>query len=201
MFLSFLIVSTVSCGDKDIENSSVLSVQPESDNNDTDDSNVESYDDDKNDESSDVDVDNDESRDDDKNDDISDTDNDKSDDDSSVPDDVMTNKKMLRMINDAFGIYSDETFEDDLESAILWDLLPEETKLKPNDAVTPEFFITIVMRATGYVDQTASLDTVLECAAEYKVIETADISAVDLNDAQSIVDAANFAWLFPNANQ
>lgn len=209
MVLSFLIVSTVSCGDKDIESSSVVSVQSESDNNDIDNNNDESHDDDnKNDDSSAPD--NDESHDDDKNYESSEADvdsdksydeNDKSDDDSSISDDVMTNKKMLRMINDAFGVYSDETFEDDLESAILWDILPEETELEPNDTVTPEFFITIVMRATGYVDQTASLDTVLECAVEYKVIETADISAVDLNNAQSIVEAAQFAWLFPNYYQ
>lgn len=197
MFLSFLIVSTVSCGDKDIESSSVLSIQSESDNNDIDNNNDESHDDDSS------APDNDESHDDDKNYESSeaDSDNDKSNDDSSISDDVMTNKKMLRMINDAFGIYSDETFENDLDAAILWDLLPKETELEPNDTVTPEFFITTTMRATGYVDQTSSLDTVLECAAEYKVIETADISAVDLNDAQNIVEAAKFAWLFPDSNQ
>ncbi len=111
--------------------------------------------------------------------------------------DGMTNRQFLRLINDAFGIYSDESFEDDVKEAKLWNIIDADAEIDENGLVTPEFLISVTMIATGYVDNTALMNDILNCAVKYKVIEKADISSVEVNNAYEIVESAKHAWLYP----
>lgn len=113
----------------------------------------------------------------------------------------MTNQQFLRLVNDKFGFYSDESFEGDVEAAKLWNVIDDDLEIDADSSITPEFLISVVMKATNYVDENAEINAILDCAVQYKVIEKADISSVDVNKAEEIINAANNAWLYPNMYQ
>lgn len=112
--------------------------------------------------------------------------------------DVMTNGDLIRAINSAFGMAGEVSFEEHLETAKTWDVIDADAELDENAPVTAELLISAAMRATGFVDGTASLDEILECAVSRGVIESADISAVDVTKAGEIVEKACDAWLNPD---
>lgn len=114
---------------------------------------------------------------------------------------VMTNRDFLRLIINTFEIYSDESFEDDVEEAKFWNILDADAEIDENGLITPEFLISVSMIATGYIDNTASINEILNCAVKYEVIEKADISFVDVNNAKEIVKAAKQAYLYPDMYQ
>lgn len=111
---------------------------------------------------------------------------------------VITNKELLRMINDSFGMFSDKTFESDVQVAKDWDILDSDDVIEPDEPVTAEFLISVSMRATGFVNGQSSMQEIIDCAIEYNVIDSSDISAIDLSNAADIVEKAYNAWLNPH---
>lgn len=120
------------------------------------------------------------------------------DDISEETADTMTIGELVVKINDRFGMGVGATFEENLETVQAWDIVDTDTEYDENAPITAEFLISSAMRATGFVDGTSSLDEIMECAVGYGVIETADISAVDVSKADEIVEKAHDAWLNPN---
>lgn len=120
---------------------------------------------------------------------------------NGVQSDVMTNKEFLRLIINTFEIYSDESFEGDVEEAKFWNILDADSEIDENGLITPEFLISVSMIATGYIDNTASINEILNCAVKYEVIGKANISSVDVNNAKEIVEAAKHAYLYPDMYQ
>lgn len=112
--------------------------------------------------------------------------------------DTVTVGELIRNINDKFGMGVGATFEENLETVKAWDIVDADAEPDENAPVTAEFLISSAMRATGFVGGTSSLDEIMECAVSYGVIETADISSVDVADADEIVEKAYNAWLNPN---
>ena len=117
---------------------------------------------------------------------------------NEVQSDIMTNREFLRLIINTFEIYSDESFEGDVEEAKFWNILDADDEIDENGLITPEFLISVSMIATGYIDNTASINEILNCAVKYDVIEKADISSVDVNNAKEIVKAAKHAYIYPD---
>ena len=107
---------------------------------------------------------------------------------------VLTNAELLNMINKAFGMMTDNTFEGDCKTASDWDIIDADAEIQPDEEITPEFLISASMRATGFVTGSSSMDEILTCAAERGVILINDISAVDVKQASDIVDKAKYAW-------
>lgn len=126
------------------------------------------------------------------------TDEESKEDNSNTNTIGMTNRKFLRLVNDAFGFYSDESFENDVEVAKLWNIIDDDLEIDADTALTSEFLISVVMKATGYVEETSTIDEILDCAVQYKVIEKADISSVNVDDTEKIIESAKQAWLYPN---
>ncbi|MDE5771037.1 MAG: hypothetical protein K2I06_05325 [Ruminococcus sp.] len=120
---------------------------------------------------------------------------------NEVKSDIMTNREFLRLVIDTFEIYSDESFEDDVEKAKFWNILDVNAEIDENRLITPEFLISVSMIATGYIDNTASINEILNCAVKYEVIEKASILYVDINNAKEIVKAARHAYLYPDMYQ
>lgn len=112
--------------------------------------------------------------------------------------DTMTIGGLIVMINDKFGMGVGGTFEENLETAQVWDIVDADTEYDENAPITAEFLISSAMRATGFVDGTSSFDEIMECAVSSGVIETADISAVDVSKADEILEKAYDAWIHPN---
>ena len=107
---------------------------------------------------------------------------------------ILTNAELLNMINQAFGMMTDNTFEGDCQTAADWDIIDADADIQPDESITPEFLISASMRATGFVTGSSSMEEILTCAAERGVIVIDDISAVDVKQASEIVEKAKYAW-------
>lgn len=107
---------------------------------------------------------------------------------------ILTNAELLSLINNVFGMISDGTFETDLQVAKDWDIVDEDAEINPEDEITAEFLISSSMRATGIVTGDSSMDEIINCAVEKGVIESTDLTAIDLTKAVDIVNAACYAW-------
>lgn len=111
---------------------------------------------------------------------------------------VMTNGELLRMINDAFGMFNDKTFEADVETAKNWDIIDADAVIDENAPITAEFLVSASMRATGIVNGDSTMEEITASAVANNVIDEPDISAVDLSKATEIVEKAQEAWMYPN---
>lgn len=107
---------------------------------------------------------------------------------------ILTNAELLSLINNVFGMVSDGTFETDLKTAIAWDVVDEDAVIDPEAKITPEFLVASSMRATGIVTGQDSIEDIINCAVEKDVIESPDLTAIDLSKAVDIVENAQYAW-------
>ncbi|MDE5770742.1 MAG: hypothetical protein K2I06_03780 [Ruminococcus sp.] len=107
---------------------------------------------------------------------------------------ILTNAELLSLINNTFGMVSDGTFETDLQVAKDWDIVDGDAETDPEAEITAEFLISASMRATGIVTGENSMDEIIDCAVEKGVIESTDLSAIDLSKAVDIVNNAYYAW-------
>ncbi|MCM1133308.1 MAG: hypothetical protein NC340_07525 [Ruminococcus flavefaciens] len=116
-----------------------------------------------------------------------------------ISDDVMTVGEMVYNIDVTFGMGgTPDDFAGNLSSAQAWDIIDTDNVPDETAPVTAELLISSAMRATGFVNGTSTLDEILECAVSYGVIDSADISAVDVAKADEIIEKAYDAWLHPN---
>ncbi len=106
---------------------------------------------------------------------------------------VITNAELVSMINSAFGIYTDKSVEADIKAAVDWDIIDEDTN--PEDAITAEFLVSAVMRATGFVNGESSLSDIVVSALERGVIEDLNLANLDLNKASEVVEKGAYAWI------
>lgn len=107
---------------------------------------------------------------------------------------ILTNSELLSLINNVFGMTSDGTFETDLKTAVTWDIVDEDAVIDPETKITAEFLVVSCMRATGIVTGQDSVDDIINCAVEKGVIESADLTAIDLSKAVDVVESAHYAW-------
>lgn len=108
--------------------------------------------------------------------------------------DVLTNGELLAMINSAFGIMTDNTFEGNVQGAKAWDIIGENDVIDADAAITAEFLISASMRATGFVTGNSTMAEIIECALQTGVITDADLSADLPGQAAEIVERAKHAW-------
>lgn len=113
---------------------------------------------------------------------------------SEVDEHILTNAELLSLINNTFGMVSDGTFESDLQVAKDWDIVDADAETDPEAEITAEFLVSVSMRATGMVTGEASMDEITSLAVEKGVIESNDLSAVDLSKAVDVVNNAYYAW-------
>ena len=107
---------------------------------------------------------------------------------------ILTNAELLSLINNLFGMVSDGTFENDLQTAKDWDIVDEDAEIDPDAEITAEFLVSSSMRATGMVSGSDSVDDIINFAVEKGVIDSTDLSAIDLTKAVDIVEKAQEAW-------
>lgn len=107
---------------------------------------------------------------------------------------VPSNKEMLRYLSTKFGFISDGSFEKDVEAAKTWDVFEKDAVIDPDEKITAESLISAAMRAASFVDLDASLDEILSCAYDNKVISAADIASVDVSDWKGVLDRASYSW-------
>ncbi|MCM1506014.1 MAG: hypothetical protein NC177_02610 [Ruminococcus flavefaciens] len=107
---------------------------------------------------------------------------------------VLTNAELLSLINNVFGMISDGTFENDLQTAISWDIVDSTAEIDPEAEITAEFLVSASVRATGILDGSNSLDEIVSFAVEKGIISSSDLSAIDLSKAVDIVNSAYHAW-------
>ncbi len=107
---------------------------------------------------------------------------------------ILTNAELLSLINNLFGMTSDGTFENDLQVAKDWDIVDTDAEIDPDAEITAEFLVSASMRATGMVGGSDSADDIIKCAVEKGVIDSTDLSAIDLSKAVDIVEKAQEAW-------
>lgn len=108
---------------------------------------------------------------------------------------VLTNAELLSLINNTFGMVSDGTFESDLQVAQDWDVVDADAITDPETEITAELLVSASMRATGMVTGESSMDEIVNLAVEKGVIESDDLSAVDLSKAVDVVNKAYDAWI------
>lgn len=107
---------------------------------------------------------------------------------------ILTNAEFLSLINNTFGMVSDGTFESDLQVAKDWDIVDADAETDPEAEITAEFLVSASMRATGMITGEASMDEIIDFAVEKGVIESTDLSAIDLSKAVDVVNNAYYAW-------
>lgn len=107
---------------------------------------------------------------------------------------ILTNAELLSLINNVFGMMSDGTFETDLQTAKDWDIVDPTAEIAPESEITAEFLVSASMRATGIVNGESSMDEIINCAVEKGVIESTDLSEIDLTKAVDVVNNACYAW-------
>ncbi len=107
---------------------------------------------------------------------------------------ILTNAELLSLINNTFGMVSDGTFESDLQVAKDWDIVDADAEMDSESEITAEFLVSASMRATGIVTGEASMEEIIDCAVEKGVIESADLSVIDLSKAVDVVNNAYYAW-------
>ena len=105
-----------------------------------------------------------------------------------------TNKEVLRAVNEAFGIISDKSFEDDIKSARSWRLIGEDEEISADSKATPEFLLTLCMKAASFVDKDASLDDIIKTAVEKGIITDTDLSRIDMNNTAEFIKNASRIW-------
>ncbi len=108
---------------------------------------------------------------------------------------VLTNAELLSLINNTFGMVSDGTFESDLQVAQDWDVVDADAITDPETEITAELLVSASMRATGIVTGESSMDEIVNLAVEKGVIESDDLSTVDLSKAVDVVNKAYDAWI------
>ena len=108
---------------------------------------------------------------------------------------VLTNAELLSLINNTFGMVSDGTFESDLQVAQDWDVVDADAITDSEAEITAELLVSASMRATGMVTGESSMDEIINLAVEKGVIESDDLSAVDLSKAVDVVNKAYDAWI------
>lgn len=109
-------------------------------------------------------------------------------------DEVIKNSELLSLINNLFGMTSDGVFENDLQTAKDWDIVDPDVEIDPDAEITAEFLVTASMRATGIVTGDDSVEDIINCAVEKGVIDSTDLSAIDLSKAVDVVEKAKYAW-------
>lgn len=114
--------------------------------------------------------------------------------------DIPTNGELLAMINNAFGIMTDNTVEGNIQAAKDWDIIGENDVIDPNESITAEFLLSASMRATGFVNGNSTMAEILECALQRGVITDTDLSADKLSQASEIVENAKHAWAHQEFN-
>lgn len=107
---------------------------------------------------------------------------------------VIKNSELLSLINNLFGMTSDGVFENDLQTAKDWDIVDPDVEIDPDAEITAEFLVTASMRATGIVTGDDSVEDIINCAVEKGVIDSTDLSAIDLSKAVDVVEKAKYAW-------
>ncbi|MDE6847957.1 MAG: hypothetical protein K2J44_01245 [Ruminococcus sp.] len=107
---------------------------------------------------------------------------------------ILTNAELLSLINNTFGMVSEGTFESDLQIAKDWDIVDADVETDPEAEITAEFLVSATMRATGIVTGEVSMEEIIDCAIEKGVIESTDLSAIDLSKAVDVVNNAYYAW-------
>lgn len=107
---------------------------------------------------------------------------------------IMKNSELLSLINNIFGMTSDGKFENDLQIAKDWDIVDSNAEIDPNAEITAEFLVSASMRATGMVTGDNSMEDIIDCAVETGVIDSTDLSAINLSKAVDVVEKAKYAW-------
>lgn len=114
---------------------------------------------------------------------------------SPVSDGTLTNGEWLAMVNDAFGMQVDESAENgELDAAKTWGVVGEDEVIDLNAPVDDKFVTTTLMRASGYVDTSASDQDVINAAIAHGVITDANSVVSDPAQAAQSLAAAQDAW-------
>ena len=113
---------------------------------------------------------------------------------------IPTNGELLSMINNAFGIMTDNTVDGNIQAAKDWDIISESDAIDADAKITVEFLISASMRATGFVTGSSTMTEIIECAVQSGVIESTDLSAFKLSQASEIVEKAKYAWAHQEFN-
>jgi len=108
-------------------------------------------------------------------------------------DGTITNAEWLAMVNDAFGMQDEQAPEDDIEKAKQWGVIGQDEEVNMDAPLDNQFATKTLMRATGFVDTSASDQEVIQSAIEKGVIA----QNADLTNPQSAIEAlgnASEAW-------
>ncbi len=115
-------------------------------------------------------------------------------DDEEEEREVLSNAELLSLINNLFGMTSDGNFENDLQTAKDWDIVDTDAQIDPDAEITAEFLVSASMRATGIVTGSDSIDDIVSCAVEKNIIDSTDLSTIDLSKAVDVVEKAKSVW-------
>lgn len=113
--------------------------------------------------------------------------------DTETADVSCTNIELVKMINSAFGIITDGTDEGELKASQDWDIIDKD--INPDSEITPEFLISSVMRATGFVSGESDISEIIACALEKGVIDDENLENIDMNNYAEIVQKAKYSWV------
>ena len=105
----------------------------------------------------------------------------------------ITNSEWLSMVNDAFGMQDEQAPEDDVEKAKEWGVIGQDEVIDMDAPLDNQFATKTLMRATGFVDTSASDQDVIQSAIEKGVID----QNADLANPQNAIEAlsnASEAW-------
>ena len=108
-------------------------------------------------------------------------------------DGTITNSEWLSMVNDAFGMQDEQAPEDDVEKAKEWGVIGQDEVVDMDAPLDNQFATKTLMRATGFVDTSASEQDVIQSAIDKGVID----QNKDLTNPQNAIEAlsnASEAW-------